>query len=85
MTLTAPFPYYGGKRRLAPTIWQHLGDPGVYVEPCAGSLACLLARPGGAGPREIVCDLDGGICLAPETRGARCRPALSQDRGCRSG
>ena len=26
-----------------------------------GSLGCPLARPAGAGPREIVCDLDGGI------------------------
>ena len=60
--LTAPFPYYGGKRRLAPLIWRRLGDPGVYVEPCAGSIACLLARPGGAGPREIICDTDGGLC-----------------------
>ena len=33
----------------------------VYVEPFAGSLACLLARPDGPGQREIVCDLDGGI------------------------
>ena len=31
------------------------------MEPFAGSLACLLARPDGAGQREIVCDLDGGI------------------------
>ena len=60
-TLSAPFPWYGGKRRLAPAIWQRLGNPTVYVEPFAGSLACLLARPGGAGPREVVCDLDGGI------------------------
>ena len=28
----------------------------------AGSLAVGLARPGGAGPREIVCDTDGGLC-----------------------
>ena len=62
MSLKAPFPYYGGKRRWAPIIWEKLGGPDVYVEPFAGSLACLLARPGGAGPREIVCDLDGGIC-----------------------
>ena len=34
----------------------------MYVEPCAGSVACLLARPGGAGPREIICDTDGGLC-----------------------
>ena len=38
-----------------------MGNPTVYVEPFAGSLACLLARPDGAGQREIVCDLDGGI------------------------
>ena len=31
------------------------------MEPFAGSLACLLARPDGPGQREIVCDLDGGI------------------------
>ena len=59
--LSAPFPYFGGKSRLAPAIWQRLGSPVVYVEPFAGSLACLLARPDGAGQREIVCDLDGGI------------------------
>ena len=38
-----------------------MGNPTVYVEPFAGSLACLLARPDGPGQREIVCDLDGGI------------------------
>ena len=59
--LSAPFPYFGGKSRLAPAIWERLGNPVVYVEPFAGSLACLLARPDGAGQREIVCDLDGGI------------------------
>ena len=52
---------FGGKSRLAPAIWERLGNPVVYVEPFAGSLACLLARPDGAGQREIVCDLDGGI------------------------
>ena len=60
--LTPPFPWYGGKRRLAPTIWHYLRNPTVYIEPFAGSLAVLLARPTGAGPREIVGDTDGGIC-----------------------
>ena len=59
--ISAPFPFYGGKSRLAPLIWERLGNPTVYVEPFAGSLACLLARPSGGGAREIVCDLDGGI------------------------
>ena len=62
--LTAPFPYYGSKRRLAGQIWERLGNPAVYVEPCAGSIAVLLARPSGAGPREIVCDTDGLLCNA---------------------
>ena len=60
--LDAPFPWYGGKRRVAAAVWQRLGDPGVYVEPFAGSLAVLLARPGGAGKREVVADTDGGLC-----------------------
>ena len=60
--LHAPFPFYGGKRRWASLIWERLGNPTVYAEPFAGSLACLLQRPGGAGIREIVCDTDGGIC-----------------------
>ena len=59
--LSSPFPFYGGKSKIAPLVWERLGNPTVYVEPFAGSLACLLARPTGGGPREIVCDLDGGI------------------------
>lgn len=62
--LTAPFPYYGGKRWWAPLVWERFGNPGVYVEGFAGSIACLLARPGGPGPREIVCDTAGGLCNA---------------------
>ena len=57
-----PFPYYGGKGRWAPLVWERLGNPTVYVEPFAGSIAVLLARPGGPGVREIVCDTDGHIC-----------------------
>lgn len=43
--LKAPFPWFGGKSRAASLIWQRLGDVGNYVEPFAGSLATLLARP----------------------------------------
>lgn len=46
-TLKAPFPYFGGKSQIASTIWQLLGNPEHYLEPFAGSLAVLLARPGG--------------------------------------
>ena len=62
MTPVCPFPYYGGKSRWAPLVWNRLGNPNVYVEPFAGSLAVLLARPDGPGPREVTCDLDGGLC-----------------------
>ena len=44
-TLRAPFPYFGGKYRAAPTVWAALGDVGLYIEPFAGSAAVLLARP----------------------------------------
>lgn len=43
--LRAPFPWFGGKSRAAPIIWQAFGNVPNYVEPFAGSLAVLLARP----------------------------------------
>ena len=43
MTLAAPFPYFGGKRRAAPIVWRALGDPSGYVEPFAGSGATVEA------------------------------------------
>lgn len=43
--LRAPFPWFGGKSRVAPIVWDALGDVPNYVEPFAGSLAVLLARP----------------------------------------
>jgi len=44
-TLKAPFPYFGGKAKIANIVWEALGDVENYVEPFAGSLAVLLARP----------------------------------------
>jgi hypothetical protein len=62
VTLKAPFPYFGGKHRAAPIIWQALGDPGGYVEPFAGSAAVLLARPSVTGGRvETLNDADGWL------------------------
>jgi hypothetical protein len=62
VTLAAPFPYFGGKRRAAARIWQALGDPSGYVEPFAGSAAVLLARPAFRGRRvETLNDLDGWL------------------------
>lgn len=54
-----PFAYYGGKTRLAARIAGLFPDHSQYVEPFAGSLAVLLAKP--AVPRETVNDLDGDL------------------------
>ena len=60
--LRAPFPYFGGKRRAAPKVWELLGDPRHYVEPFCGSMAVLLARPSWHRNRcETVNDADGWL------------------------
>ena len=33
--LTAPFTWFGGKRKAAPLIWERFGDVANYVEPFA--------------------------------------------------
>lgn len=43
--MKAPFPWFGGKRRVAAEVWAAFGDVDNYVEPFAGSLAVLLERP----------------------------------------
>jgi site-specific DNA-adenine methylase len=40
----APFPWFGGKSKVADVVWSRFGDVGHYVEPFAGSLAVLLGR-----------------------------------------
>jgi len=61
--LKAPFPWFGGKRRVADVVWRAFGrDIPNYIEPFAGSLAVLLGRPGGAGKIETVNDRDRHIC-----------------------
>lgn len=55
--MQAPYPYFGGKRRVAGIVWRALGhDVPNYIEPFAGSAAVLLARPGGAGRVETIND-----------------------------
>ncbi len=57
--MKAPFPWFGGKRRVAHLVWPVLGDVSHFVEPFAGSLAILLARPPWhRGHSEVVNDLD---------------------------
>jgi hypothetical protein len=43
--IKSPYPFFGGKSRVADLIWSGLGEVSNYVEPFAGSLAVLLANP----------------------------------------
>ena len=58
--LVAPFPYFGGKARVAARIWARFGDVANYVEPFCGSAAVLLAAPS-APPIVTLNDADGFI------------------------
>lgn len=58
-TLYAPFPWWGGKSRVAKKVWAGLGDVNSYIEPFFGSGAVLLGRPRGhKGKTETVNDMD---------------------------
>ena len=59
--LKAPFPYYGGKSRIADEVWDRYGVVERYIEPFGGSFIVLLANPHPAN-MEIVCDTNGFIC-----------------------
>lgn len=56
-----PTPYFGGKGTLAPWIVSLLPEHGHYVEPFAGSLAVLLAKP--PSRMETVNDLDQALMV----------------------
>ena len=58
--LKAPYPYFGGKSRIAGRVWEILGPVHRYIEPFFGSGAVLLNRPDWRpGERnEIVNDFD---------------------------
>lgn len=58
--LKSPFSWFGGKSRVAQTIWSGLGEVSNYIEPFAGSLAVLLANPN-VPKIETVNDLDCGL------------------------
>lgn len=67
MSLKAPFPWFGGKSRVAHLVWERFGDIRNYVEPFFGSGAVLLARPNvdlDNLPLETVNDIDGFVANA---------------------
>lgn len=62
--LPSPYPWFGGKRRVATEVWQAFGQVDNYVEPFFGSGAVLLARPDFDPARrqtETVNDADGFV------------------------
>lgn len=58
--LKAPFPYMGGKSRVAKVVWARFGEVKNYVEPFCGSAAMLLASPR-IHRFELINDLDGFV------------------------
>ena len=61
MKLKAPFPYFGGKSRIAAEVWRRFGNVPNYIEPFFGSGAVLLGRPT-PGRWETVNDIDALLC-----------------------
>ena len=59
--LRSPYPWFGGKSKVSPIVWQRLGDVRNYVEPFFGSGAMLLGRPQPFTGVETVNDLDGFV------------------------
>ena len=60
--LKAPFPYFGGKSRVARIVWKRFGNVQNYIEPFFGSGAVFLNRPLPFDGTETVNDADGLIC-----------------------
>ena len=63
MIYKSPYPYFGGKSKVAARVWERLGNPANYVEPFFGSGAVLLARPDPEwrGAVETVNDANGYV------------------------
>ena len=51
--MKSPFPYFGGKSRIAADVWARFGPVANYVEPFFGSGAVLLNRPDAPGIETI--------------------------------
>lgn len=60
----APFPWFGGKSKVAAPIWERLGPVSNYVEPFFGSGAVMLQRPQPFTGPETINDADGFVANA---------------------
>ena len=58
--LKAPFPWFGGKSKVADLVWKRFGKVENYVEPFFGSGAVLLGSPR-VHRTETINDLDGFV------------------------
>ena len=59
--IQAPFPWFGGKSKVASIVWQRFGDVRNFVEPFFGSGAVLLGRPTPFTGPETINDKDGYV------------------------
>jgi site-specific DNA-adenine methylase len=59
MTLKSPYPWFGGKAKVTPLIWERFGKVRNFVDPFFGSGAVLLGRPQPFEGTETINDLDG--------------------------
>lgn len=60
--LKAPMPYFGGKSRIAPMVWERFGVVDNLIDPFFGSGAILLGAPWPADRTETVNDIDAHLC-----------------------
>ena len=57
----APFPYTGGKARVAAQVWKRFGRLDRYIEPFCGSAGVLLSKSVDPKRMEIIGDLNGYV------------------------
>lgn len=60
--LRSPYPWFGGKLRIAKLVWSRFGAVRNYCEPFFGSGAVLLGRPYPIQGTETVNDINGWLC-----------------------
>ena len=59
ITMKSPYPWFGGKARIADLVWSRFGAVKNYVEPFFGGGAVLLNRPQPFRGPETVNDING--------------------------
>lgn len=69
--MKAPFPWFGGKSRVAAEVWKRFGALDNYVEPFCGSCAVLLSNPR---PAKVETVNDADCYVANFWRAARTCP-----------